>query len=84
MRRSLFRRIGLLAFLVLALALTGCKQSPEPPQEPASTKTKRPNVLLIVADDLGYSDIGAFGGEIASPTLDALAKEGLQFTNFHV
>ncbi|MBW2172859.1 MAG: arylsulfatase, partial [Deltaproteobacteria bacterium] len=38
----------------------------------------------IVADDLGYSDIGAFGGEIASPTLDALAKEGLQFTNFHV
>lgn len=43
-----------------------------------------PNVLLIVADDMGYSDIGPFGGEIATPTLDALAKEGLQLTNFHV
>ena len=35
----------------------------------------RPNVLLIVADDMGYSDIGPFGAEIATPTLDALAKE---------
>ena len=42
-----------------------------------------PNVLLIVADDMGYSDIGPFGGEIATPTLDALAKEGLMLTNFH-
>jgi arylsulfatase len=45
---------------------------------------KRPNILLIVADDLGYSDIGSFGGDIATPTLDNLAKQGLQFTNFHV
>jgi arylsulfatase A-like enzyme len=44
----------------------------------------RPNVLLIVADDMGYSDIGPFGGEIATPALDALAKEGLRLTNFHV
>ncbi len=43
-----------------------------------------PNVLLIVADDMGYSDIGPFGGEIATPALDALAKEGLMLTNFHV
>jgi arylsulfatase len=42
-----------------------------------------PNVLLIVADDMGYSDIGPFGGEIATPTFDALAKEGLMLTNFH-
>ena len=45
---------------------------------------KRPNVLLIVADDLGYSDIGPFGGEIATPALDNLAKEGVQLSNFHV
>ncbi len=45
---------------------------------------KRPNILLIVADDMGYSDIGAFGGEIATPTLDALAQKGLKLTNFHV
>ncbi len=50
----------------------------------AEAKDTRPNILLIVADDLGYSDIGSFGGEIATPTLDNLAKEGLQLTNFHV
>jgi arylsulfatase len=46
--------------------------------------TRQPNVLLIVADDLGYSDIGSFGGEIATPTLDLLAQEGLRLSNFHV
>ncbi|RIX76887.1 arylsulfatase [Acidovorax cavernicola] len=44
---------------------------------------RRPNILLIVADDLGYSDIGAFGGEIATPNLDALARRGLRLTNFY-
>ncbi len=44
---------------------------------------KRPNFLVIVADDLGYSDIGAFGGEIATPNLDKLAYAGLRFTDFH-
>jgi arylsulfatase A-like enzyme len=44
----------------------------------------RPNILLIVADDLGYSDIGSFGGEISTPALDDLASEGLMLTNFHV
>src|SRR4051794_28217902 len=43
----------------------------------------RPNVLLIVADDLGYSDVGCYGGEIATPTLDQLAKDGLRFTQFY-
>ena len=43
----------------------------------------RPNILLIVADDLGFSDLGAFGGEIHTPHLDAIAQEGLRFTNFH-
>ena len=43
----------------------------------------RPNILLIVADDLGFSDIGAFGGEIKTPHLDRLALAGLRFTNFH-
>ena len=43
----------------------------------------RPNVLIIVADDLGYSDIGVFGGEIGTPNLDQLASQGLQLTHFH-
>ncbi|GLZ86978.1 arylsulfatase [Metapseudomonas resinovorans] len=44
---------------------------------------ERPNILLIVADDLGYSDLGAFGGEIATPNLDRLAESGLQLTNMY-
>jgi arylsulfatase A-like enzyme len=42
-----------------------------------------PNILLIVADDLGYSDLGAFGGEIATPNLDRLAASGLQLTSMY-
>ena len=49
-----------------------------------AAKPERPNILLIVADDMGYSDIGPFGGEIATPTLDSLAQEGLRLANFHV
>ncbi|MBD9652858.1 arylsulfatase [Ensifer sp. ENS09] len=45
---------------------------------------RRPNIALIVADDLGYADIGSFGGEISTPNLDALASVGLRFTNFGV
>ena len=74
-------RYGIAPLLVLAAA--GCEQVRE--TTPASQQVaKRPNVLLIVADDLGYSDIGAFGGEIVTPTLDTLAEEGLRLSNFHV
>src|SRR5882757_6420370 len=43
----------------------------------------RPNILIIVADDMGFSDAGCYGGEIATPTLDGLAKNGLRFTQFY-
>ena len=43
----------------------------------------RPNIVLIMSDDMGYSDIGAYGGEIATPNLDALANGGLRFTQFY-
>lgn len=43
----------------------------------------RPDIVMILADDLGYSDIGAFGGEIRTPNLDALAEEGQVLTNHH-
>jgi arylsulfatase len=48
-----------------------------------SAPPSRPNILIIVADDLGYTDLGAFGSEIATPNLDALAAGGLRLTNFH-
>jgi hypothetical protein len=44
---------------------------------------KRPNVVLILADDLGFSDLGCYGGEIPTPQLDALASEGLRYTQFY-
>lgn len=50
---------------------------------PEPGRSKRPNFLLIVADDLGFSDLGAFGGEIATPHLDALARRGLRLVDFH-
>jgi arylsulfatase A-like enzyme len=48
-----------------------------------ASPSKRPNILLIVADDLGWSDLGAFGGEIDTPHLDAIAARGVKLTNFH-
>ena len=49
----------------------------------ADAVAKRPNILLILADDLGWSDIGCYGGEIRTPNLDALAAGGLRFTQFY-
>jgi arylsulfatase A-like enzyme len=43
----------------------------------------RPNIVLIVVDDIGYSDLGAFGGEIETPNIDSLASGGVRFSNFH-
>lgn len=45
---------------------------------------QHPNILLIVADDVGFSDIGCYGGEIDTPNLDQLASEGIRFSEFHV
>jgi len=61
--------------MVIALIVTG---------EPASAEDQRPNILLIVADDAGYADIGSFGSEIQTPNIDALAATGVRFTQFAV
>ncbi|MBO9152222.1 arylsulfatase [Chitinophaga sp. GCM10012297] len=47
------------------------------------TSSARPNIILIMADDLGYSDIGCYGGEIRTPNLDKLAAGGLRFSRFY-
>ena len=56
---------------------------PTQPVAPAATQAKKPNVLLILADDMGWSDIGCYGGEIKTPNIDALAQSGLRFTQFY-
>lgn len=49
----------------------------------AAGTDQRPNILLIVADDLGYADLGSFGSDISTPNIDKLAQEGILFTQFH-
>ena len=44
---------------------------------------ERPNIIIIMSDDMGYSDLGCYGGEIFTPTLDDLAAKGLRFTQFY-
>ena len=46
--------------------------------------TDKPNVVLILADDLGYTDISPFGSEISTPNIAKLAAEGISFTNYHL
>ncbi|PST81822.1 arylsulfatase [Pedobacter yulinensis] len=51
--------------------------------QPRFRKAERPNIVLILADDMGYSDAGCYGGEIATPSLDYLAANGIRFTQFY-
>ena len=63
----------LAALLTLAMMTTGSHALDAP----------RPNLILIMSDDMGYSDVGCFGGEIPTPNIDKLAMNGLRYTNFY-
>ncbi len=71
MMRSRGNRFAVLPALAAILALTMTLAA-----TPAFAEDKRPNILLIVADDLGYSDLGSYGGEINTLVLDQLAQQG--------
>jgi arylsulfatase len=66
---------NIVAYILATLLLTGCNE--------VDVTSPRPNILLIVADDLGYTDMGAYGSEIRTPNLDNLAAEGLLLTDFY-
>jgi len=53
-----------------------------PPEKPAGTDEGKPNVLVVVLDDVGYSDIGCYGGEIHTPNIDRLARDGVRYIRF--
>jgi len=79
------RRLGRRAGPVLAaLALPVVAAGPAPAPTPTATPDRPPNIVVLVADDWGFTDVGAFGGEIATPHLDDLARQGVRFSNFHV
>ncbi len=73
------RKHLVLSALVKILALTMVMSAMQ-----AHAQDTRPNFLLIVADDMGYSDLGSYGGEIKTPVLDNLAQQGTRYTNFYV
>jgi len=69
----------------LWIALTFClvMLTTESRQAASKAPAERPNIVMIMADDLGFADLGCYGGEIETPNLDALAADGLQFTQFY-
>lgn len=75
MTTSVIRMVTLLALLGgMAGGIQGCRTAPQP---------DRPNILLIMVDDLGFSDFGCYGGEIKTPHIDRLAENGLRFSQFY-
>jgi arylsulfatase A-like enzyme len=78
-RRRLLNRLATLAISALAMAFLQMPCSKARSAEAVS----RPNIVLIMADDLGFSDLGCYGSEIETPNLDALAAKGLRFSQFY-
>jgi len=79
MNRRQFLKIAGLG--IAPLTITGCKTTIN--RLTGKTTTNRPNIVLIMADDMGYSDLGCYGGEICTPNIDRLAADGLRFTQFY-
>ncbi len=67
--------------LIACCFVAACSDSAD--RSTAVAWDERPNILLIVADDLGYADLGVYGSDIRTPNIDALAGEGMLFTQFH-
>lgn len=81
---SAVRAVIVLAGGLMLASLTTAERARAVEVTVAATKsTTRPNILLVLVDDMGFSDLGAFGGEIRTPNLDKLAGEGLRFSQFH-
>lgn len=84
-RRS--RDLNLAMLLLLAIQLASCGQATDTTADAEDAgqpeQATRPNILLIVVDDMAYSDLGAWGGEARTPVLDDLAATGVRFSNFH-
>ena len=67
----------------MLLAPWGSAENPENIPTASPLPVEQPNIVLVLADDLGFTDLGSYGSEISTPTLDALAREDVRFTNYH-
>lgn len=81
--RRTFLKSASIITLLLCLSITSTLSCLFTGTVEAAKENKRPNFLLIVADDLGYSDLGSYGGEINTPVLDNLAQQGVRYTQFY-
>ena len=70
-----------LLILIIGLCFISCQKKRK--QEPVVEELQKPNIILILADDMGWSDLGCYGSEINTPVLDSLAYNGLRFTQFY-
>ena len=68
----------------LAALLVSSAAMPQTAPRAVPAQTRQPNIVILLADDWGFTDVGAFGGEMATPNIDALARAGVRFSNFHV
>lgn len=74
---------NLIIYLILTAAfMCSCSSGGGNPEslEGTNPEHSRPNIVLILVDDMGYSDLGCYGGEILTPHIDALAQDGLRFS----
>lgn len=75
-------KLGMIAILTGA-CMAGALSWKEAPVDAPGKAAPRPNIIVILADDLGFSDLGCYGGEIHTPNLDYLANNGLRYTQFY-
>ncbi len=80
---SIFRFPVVLVTLILSAFLLLTCRMPASGQAPRETTGDRPNIIYILSDDMGFSDISCYGGEVETPNLDSLAAGGLRFTQFY-
>ncbi|MEH6406622.1 MAG: arylsulfatase, partial [Leeuwenhoekiella sp.] len=78
-----FSKIFQLYLILLSAPFLFLNCKSEPDKEISSNESQPPNIVVILADDLGYSDLGCYGGEISTPNLNYLAENGLRFTQFY-
>jgi len=73
----------ILSFLFSLSLIAACQNAETPHASVAPAADKKPNILLVMADDMGWTDLGSFGSEIDTPNLDMLARQGVKFTGFY-
>jgi arylsulfatase A-like enzyme len=83
-RREFLTRLGIVSLGAVAAGDLAARPTHAVPAIASGADApRRPNIVIILGDDLGFADMGAFGSEIKTPNLDALARDGVRFTNFY-